>query len=1575
MESESEKSAESNSVDANATSNIKEPYVGMRPYTEEEKEVFYGRDQVALRLRNKIYSNRLTILYASSGVGKTSILQTLVEPELRSLDAYVVHFDRWSGEEPLTVLIHAIEHSLREYNIDDEANEENSLLTLTKFINEHQQKSFVLILDQFEEFLRKHGQRMDPIRSEIAELQRNTSLQIHIVLSLRQEFLTGLEPFREVIFNLFQSTYQLKDLNEDEIREAITLPVEKFGFSYEDALIDKLIEDLGVGKISDKFQSREGNIDLPPLQQVLLELWRFTKSSNQKVITLALYNQLGGAQKILDEYINKVMPTRWLHKLFVAKLMRSLAPPSGLKQSFTPADLCLAVGLSETKSTKVKDELDFLTNKKILRTRKFSTSDEISYELQHDAFVAIISRWRNLVFDRLKSIKRYSRAVVILAIILCIPTFKYIIDKRDMKMNTESLLAGYEKGSQLSHESGYYSRLEHATEYILSLKDSVQYFEKLKSILDNDQVNIPDTYGLNKDSLNNIPPTDDDWPVSLIYSVARPLNKSIFNSKWKEVSNEFAKKWGIPLPTRLHLKTGEYLDTERLKLRLRYKYKTNLKGLWAYFARFDLDKSKYKYKKKTIDLDLPSNESFAFISEKDLSAKPKRFLNFFKHEEKEWIQLKKAPPLGPWWAVPRWSMPVWKVSGKNAIDGSAFLASLLALEIKKRPEYLLHPAATELLLQKVKKKLPNTVNEARKARGKKLHKDLIEVVRNESSLLHLPLILDALAHYPKMSSRSAVKHVLLDIKSSIINSKLKLHGPWRKRKSEKDDDDKWVTPYREVETLLPEYKSPIRIYLGNELARIIYSDDSKSGDLKEAEIKSEDYMIKKFGLKIPVASYKAVKNKEAVGDYSFRIEVLNKESQYDEVKTHKTNEERVIKDVISEYEKLAYDYRIFWITADSTNTLLKNLPGKLSKWLKKHYSLTDIKLIFRAIINPTLKEVIKPLNGENKRYNIPAENTLYHLEWMLKTIPFWGEVDGHLNLEKLVMNLRSLQNHRFEGLEADDMEITDNVSISKGIEHLQKNKYSDAAKEFATAIKNNNKDAVKIFLVKYVDKFEGKLESRLLTLCKDPTKGLASRSDRVILKDYISKKTGLPSDKKRRMKLCLLADYPSTYKQDKQDIIKELSESYSNPETWRVKEAAWFSRILFEKFDPVQDSDEDKTLIKSFFESSYLRKKDKGLGLKYRKRKSYRQFNKLVDDCYSSDKANWCKSWIKELALKSNDYQEIFRLAYYLSKSEKIDELKLSLSLIKKVFRNIEGSEKRKKYKDYYQNYAKLIKATALYRLETHKDKPDFKQSEDILEALIKTKYNNKRAYEVLLGLKLNKGEYTEAIKLSKKVLRKWPKDMGFSHTYLLSNILTSDTDTVIEIANEITNKINPSKEALYVGTLGRMITGSGNWQRIGKGFASSKHKYANYIMMMMYANSVGKEKENAEKLLKKRWNDIYKDNWQEQLPGRFKAGDKMAWREMLVGYYQGVVTKNEIFEPLQSDEQFNKSNYIYTDFSRKAMLTEAYFYDAMLNKAKGNIEGMKKRLQQVVDVDYRIYSEYAFSRYLLASLEKEQGK
>ena len=391
-----------------------EPYVGMRPYEARERDLLTGRGEDARILTDKVFSARVTLFYALSGLGKSSVLRALVIPNLESQECETIYLDAWSGAEPETELRIALCNLLTLHGLGGAFGDSDSLAELVRSVAADG-RTVALVLDQFEEFLLNHPQRLDPLRTELAALVNDLDLDLRLVITMREEFLANLEPFREKIVNLFQSTYRLEPLDRDAVRRAIAEPVKRFGVGYEQALLNRLVDDLEARKepfferprpLPAGLEPRQAvsasqrvtsTIDLPMLQIVCKELWETAKPKDGETLTLDLYGKMGGAKSIMHSYVVKAMPRVWGDRLDTANLMRFLAPPSGLKLSYTVSDLA---AMSRLDAKAIERELRRLASKdvRILRIREFQGAER--FELQHDALVPHIASWRDDVLAR-----------------------------------------------------------------------------------------------------------------------------------------------------------------------------------------------------------------------------------------------------------------------------------------------------------------------------------------------------------------------------------------------------------------------------------------------------------------------------------------------------------------------------------------------------------------------------------------------------------------------------------------------------------------------------------------------------------------------------------------------------------------------------------------------------------------------------------------------------------------------------------------------------------------------------------------------------------------------------------------------------------------------------------------------------------------------------------------------------------------------------------------------------------------------------------------------------------------------
>jgi len=220
--------------------------VGLRPFEQDERDLFFGRDRDARFVCDKVHSSRLTLLYAQSGVGKTSLLRAIVRSQLEAEEMLVISHDDWTGERPLAQLKDKLIRVAAAEGVLDPGAGAPSLLDLVRLTTEASGRTVALILDQFEELLISQSPDTELLGSELGALARSTAADARVVLALREDFLAALEPLRYQIVNLFQTTHRLRHLTHEAVREAIIRPASARDFhgEYDPDVVDILIRDL-----------------------------------------------------------------------------------------------------------------------------------------------------------------------------------------------------------------------------------------------------------------------------------------------------------------------------------------------------------------------------------------------------------------------------------------------------------------------------------------------------------------------------------------------------------------------------------------------------------------------------------------------------------------------------------------------------------------------------------------------------------------------------------------------------------------------------------------------------------------------------------------------------------------------------------------------------------------------------------------------------------------------------------------------------------------------------------------------------------------------------------------------------------------------------------------------------------------------------------------------------------------------------------------------------------------------------------------------------------------------------------
>jgi CHASE2 domain-containing sensor protein len=427
------------------------PYPGVRPFKDSDADFFWGRDAEREIIIANLLAARLTVLYGPSGVGKTSLLRAGVVHELEREDdtdrdpdeprVLAVVVARWDGDPAARIMQCAYDVASRRW--PDEAGDpipaEEPLDRALAELGVRVRAQILLILDQFEELFVYHPEgtrsRLD---DELPSVVVHSEVAAHVLISLRDDALAGLDRFKGRIPGLFENRLALAPLSVSSARIAIERPLERFnelrGPDARAVTLEPGLADEVVGQLSGHRPSRgggRGGAAEPPdaaygiepayLQLVMARLWDSEREVGSSVMRKATLHALGDAKEIIRRHVEEAtnrLPRG--QQDVAARAFRYLVTPSGGKVALTAADLALYTDVPQPALKRVLETLAAGDNR-ILRVvpAPSGSSEGRAFEIFHDALATPVLEWsRRLHEQRLQ--RRVRRLRICLAAAIAI---------------------------------------------------------------------------------------------------------------------------------------------------------------------------------------------------------------------------------------------------------------------------------------------------------------------------------------------------------------------------------------------------------------------------------------------------------------------------------------------------------------------------------------------------------------------------------------------------------------------------------------------------------------------------------------------------------------------------------------------------------------------------------------------------------------------------------------------------------------------------------------------------------------------------------------------------------------------------------------------------------------------------------------------------------------------------------------------------------------------------------------------------------------------------------------------------
>jgi WD40 repeat protein len=401
------------------------PYKGLAPFDGSEHDVqfFFGRDHDREIIAANLMASNLTVLYGETGVGKSSVLRAGVAHHLKELarqnveehgapEVAVVVFDAWR-DDPVSGLADAVADAVR----DARGGPAMELPTRPGSLADHLHDwaevldgSLYVVLDGFEEYFLYHEgeEGAGTFLDEFPEAVRRSGLRASFLVALREDALARLDRFKASIPNLFGNYLRLEHLDRPAAREAIVCPIEQYNrlvdeserVEIEPSLVETVLIEVAAGRVDlgvtgrgvvESADDDEGRVETPYLQLVMQRLWDTEREAGSRVLRLATFRQLGGAEQIVRDHLALALESLGPHEQdLAAEAFEHLVTPSGTKIAHAASDLARYAGVAEQE---VQPVLSALRQERVLRTVA-SDGGGPRYEIYHDVLAEAVLAWR-----------------------------------------------------------------------------------------------------------------------------------------------------------------------------------------------------------------------------------------------------------------------------------------------------------------------------------------------------------------------------------------------------------------------------------------------------------------------------------------------------------------------------------------------------------------------------------------------------------------------------------------------------------------------------------------------------------------------------------------------------------------------------------------------------------------------------------------------------------------------------------------------------------------------------------------------------------------------------------------------------------------------------------------------------------------------------------------------------------------------------------------------------------------------------------------------------------------------------
>jgi len=402
------------------------PFPGLRPFSADESDLFFGREAESKEVYEKLLKNRFVTLIGESGCGKSSLIHCGVLPKVRNRQ--INGYSEWRiisfrpGNDPIGNLAVAIADNIsasgqqkidwKEIQSDLFDNPDGISAILRKFIIKSDE-TVLLVIDQFEELFRLASKgKKEIVAASVAkfvglmiEVISHHSENILTIISIRSDFIGECSRYHGLTQLINNSNFLIPDLGPGNYRKAIEGPVRYAGVNIDPLLVTTLLGDIG-GRSE----------QLPVFQHVMMRTWAHWHELDEpeRPISVTDYESVGSLNNAMSEHADEAYEElsprgRKICEIMFKAITEKDSDNKGLRNPSGVNTIKGIAGCTSEELFEVIEKFRIPSRSFIAPIQNISLTDDSTIDLTQECLIGMWDRFRNWVDEESSSAKIYLR--------------------------------------------------------------------------------------------------------------------------------------------------------------------------------------------------------------------------------------------------------------------------------------------------------------------------------------------------------------------------------------------------------------------------------------------------------------------------------------------------------------------------------------------------------------------------------------------------------------------------------------------------------------------------------------------------------------------------------------------------------------------------------------------------------------------------------------------------------------------------------------------------------------------------------------------------------------------------------------------------------------------------------------------------------------------------------------------------------------------------------------------------------------------------------------------------------------